>query len=72
MMADVVYLAGTGLLMLVAGIYCSLRAVWDWRSKRVGLAVISAALGVVLLLASGSILLTPIETHAVMIDLPRP
>jgi hypothetical protein len=71
-MADVAYLAGTGLLMLVAGIYCAVRAVWDWRSKRVGLVVVSTALAVVLLLVSASILLTPVETHAVMIDLPRP
>ena len=52
---------------LAAVIYFFVRSVSDWRARRFGWAVtgtILAALGVVTML-------TPMETHAVKIDLPR-
>ena len=47
----------------VAAAYCVVRAIFDLREKR----FLWAALGI---LGGAAILFTPIETHAVKVDLP--
>lgn len=48
---------------LVAAIYCIAKAVIDLRSRRY-------AWGIVGLLSAGAFLMTPVQTHAVKVDLP--
>ena len=50
---------------LGAAIYCVVKAVIDLRAKRY-------VWGVIGLLCAGIILLAPIQTHAVKVDMPSP
>ncbi|OAO05183.1 hypothetical protein A8B75_05185 [Sphingomonadales bacterium EhC05] len=50
-------------ILLIAGIYCIARAVSDFRQKKYVWAVFGLA-------SAAIILLMPMETHAVLIDLP--
>ncbi len=50
--------------MALAGVFCLVRSILDFREKRY-------VLGVLGLVSGGIILLTPIPTHAIKIDLPR-
>lgn len=59
MTQEFLWIAATGL----AAIYCLLRAIVDFRAKRLGWAVAGFASAAILLLA-------PVQTRAIKIDLP--
>ncbi|MBB5716451.1 hypothetical protein FHS94_003317 [Sphingomonas aerophila] len=48
---------------LIAVIYCLIKAVFDLRARRF-------VWGIIGLLSAGIILLTPMKTHAIKVDLP--
>ena len=50
------------LAALAAGMFCLVRAILDFRERRI-------AWGIAGLIAAGLILLTPIQTHAVVVGL---
>ena len=59
-------------IALAAATYAAVQAVRDFQRKNPFLGVVGAAVSLALFWATGTILLTPIETHAVKINLPRP
>ena len=59
-------------IALAGALYAAVQAVRDFQHKNPFWGTIGGAVSVALFWVTGTILLTPVETHAVKIDLPRP
>lgn len=59
-------------IALAAALYAVVQAVRDFQRKDLLFGIVGAVVSVALLWVAGTILLTPVETHAVKIDLPLP
>jgi len=69
LLASMLPIAG---ISLAAALYAAAQAVRDFQRKNVVWGAVGGAVSVGLFWIAGTILLTPVETHAVKIDLPRP
>lgn len=59
-------------IALAGALYAATQAVRDFQRRNRIWGMVGSAVSVALLWIAGTILLTPVETHAVKIDLPRP
>lgn len=59
-------------ITLAAALYAAAQAVRDFRDRKLLWGSAGGVVSMALFWVAGTILLTPVETHAVKIDLPRP
>ena len=68
LLASMLPIAG---IALSAAIYAAAQAIRDFRRPNHVWSAVGGGVSLALLWAAGTILLTPVETHAVTIDLPK-
>lgn len=73
-MNGIAFMSGIAGVALAAALYAAGQTIRDFRQKNVAWGVAGGAVSIALLWVAGAILLQPVETHAVKIDLlaPRP